>query len=269
MIKNSSENSQERYTLFYKYAICIAALLATILSILATATILHQHQSMGNLVADINRVQASMKDVMAFLPNMKEGIAYGEAGNDILDLNAGLANVAVPETINYAKEISKLCDDEIERTIENYQYQQVITAAQRKAAATPGMVGTLIVPSVGINVPLFYVDLYAAGTAGTQAVVDNPHSCAYIIGSIPGAAVLADHQNQDFGALDGVRVGATGAIVTADAVIDIIATTVMDGHNVGPLVDKNMNPIGAIAPYIAYTCQGDWHNIRIVGFSER
>ena len=175
-------------------------------------------------------------------------------------------NTIIPQSISRGKEIVMLCDDMINAAIERYQYQQLINSAQKRVRNNPGMLGVLIIPSVGINVPLYFVN-FVGGTAQMQAIVDAANSCAYINGAIPGAILLADHQNQDFNGLSRVKIGTKGAIVTDDEVLNIVATTVMNGHNNGRVVDKNLNPVGAIAPYIAYTCQGHYYNIRIVGFS--
>lgn len=175
-------------------------------------------------------------------------------------------DIEPPESIEEGKQTALLCDKAIDNAVAEYRIQQMVSAAQSKAAANPGMFGILLVPSVGINVPLYYINA-SSGTAAMQAVVDAASSCAYIAGYIPGTALLADHSNQDFRALTSVRVGTTGFIVRADGVTNIVATTVMNGHNNGNIVDENMNPVGPIAPYVAYTCLNNSYNIRIVGFS--
>lgn len=244
----------------HKYA---AFILAAVLSLSSFLFTIYQTLTINELSAAINRTQESINNTTALVPDTSEESFSIDAGNSILALN----QICVPEEIKLADITSEACNTAIEKDVEDYRFRQMIAAAQSKAASTPGMVGTLIIPAVNINVPLFNVYIRSEGSARAQAITDNANSCAYIPDSISGAVLLADHQNQDFRTLDRVRVGTTGYIVTADSVINIVATTVINGHNTGEIVDSNMSPIGAIAPYIAYTCQGNSYNIRIVGFS--
>lgn len=244
----------------HKYAAFALAMVLSVTSILFTT---YQNLTIKELSSAINRTQESINNATALVPDTRETSFFIDAGNSILALN----QISVPEEIELAETTSEICNTEIEKDVEDYRFRQMIAAAQNKAASTPGMVGTLIIPAVGINVPLFNVNIRSEGSARAQAVTDNANSCAYMPDYIPGAALLADHQHQDFRTLDQVRVGTTGYIVTADSVINIVTTTVMNGHNTGEIVDSNMSPVGAIAPYIAYTCQGSSYNIRIVGFS--
>ena len=242
---------------------CAAFALAMVLSVTSILFTTYQNLTIKELSAAINRTQESINNTTALVPDTSEESFSIDAGNSILALN----QISVPEEIELAETTSEICNTEIEKDVEDYRFRQMIAAAQYKAASTPGMVGTLIIPAVGINVPLFNVNIRSEGSARAQVVTDNANSCAYMPDYIPGAALLADHQHQDFRTLDQVRIGTTGYIVTADSVINIVATTVMNGHNTGEIVDSNMSPVGAIAPYIAYTCQGSSYNIRIVGFS--
>ena len=168
------------------------------------------------------------------------------------------------------KNITSLCDADINAAIAKYQEAKRIAAEkqrianiQNEIASRPGMVGRLIISSVGIDVAL----IAANDTAGAQAVVDAADSCAYISSYIPGAIILADHSNQDFSGLRSVSVGTKGQIVTSNGTINIVASTVFNGHNFGYLTDANGAALGAIAPYIAYTCIDNWQNVRIVGWS--
>lgn len=154
----------------------------------------------------------------------------------------------------------------IDAAAEEYRVQQFLASAQAEVASHPGMVGRLYIPSAGINVGLYSASM-SSGTAYMQAVTDAADSCAYISGAIPGAILLADHNTQAFASLTSIRQGTSGYIIRADRIEKIVATSVLNGHNNGNLTDNNMNPLGAIAPYIAYTCMSSWQNVRIVGFS--
>lgn len=188
-----------------------------------------------------------------------------------IQMEAALKNVE--ETNEYAGVIAKLCDSEIDSTIAQYQEalriaaeQKRITEIQSEISTRSGMVGRLLVPSVGIDVALIATD--GNNDAVTQSIVDAADSCAYVPNAyIAGATILADHSNQDFGALKSVTVGTKGKIVTAAGVTELVATSVMNGHNYGYMTDGSGAPVGAIAPYIAYTCLDSAQNIRIVGWA--
>ena len=180
------------------------------------------------------------------------------------------AQEQVEESISHGKSIAALCDGEINSAIAKYEEAKRIAAekqrianVQSEIASRPGMIGRFYVPSVGIDVALFAVN----GLPAAQYVVDAADSCAYMTESVPGAVVLADHSNQDFGALRSVTTGMKAQIVTANGTINLVASSVTNGHNYTYLTDGNGTPLQPFAPYFAYTCLDNWQNIRIVGWS--
>ena len=131
---------------------CAAFALAMVLSVTSILFTTYQSLTIKELSAAINRTQESINNATALVPDTRETSFFIDAGNSILALN----QISVPEEIELAETTSEICNTEIEKDVEDYRFRQMIAAAQNKAASTPGMVGTLIIPAVGINVQCEY-----------------------------------------------------------------------------------------------------------------
>lgn len=121
----------------------------------------------------------------------------------------------------------------------------------------PNFYGRLYIPSVGIDVALYY--------GNDQAATDRADSASIFAYSIYAGEIIADHSNQDFAKLFGVSVGDTGYIKANDgSVINIRCIEVFDGHNAGTeLTDNNYNNVMGKYDYLMYTCKNGWRNILI------
>lgn len=241
----------------------VAAVLSAAFA-LASQSFITQTQKMSDVANSMQNIKSAVVNEINEIPQTDDSVL--QIGNELLFLESNPEITQTPNEVSEGVRVSNLCDSQINASIANYRTQQRIAAAQKETASRAGMVGRLIIPSAGIDVALINGPA-SYGLPTLQAITDAPDSCAYITGSIPGATLLADHNNQGFRGLTSVRVGTTGMIVTATDVINIVATTVFNGHNTGHLTDGNMVPLGAVAPYIAYTCLDNSFNIRIVGFS--
>lgn len=134
---------------------------------------------------------------------------------------------------------------------------------RREMATRKSLKGRLLVPCVGIDVGLYYVDWYNG-----QGVADRKDSAGWYHHYLTAdSEVIADHKTQEFKALPQVKVGDTAYLVTRDTVLVLTCSLVMDGHNTGDdLVDSDGRKVYGDADYICYTCLKNWRNVRIVGF---
>lgn len=188
---------------------------------------------------------AEAEEISSGAPVMGAFVVYGELGTASQQSalaakreNAACAAKACESAvISHLNKISKYADDR------NY----------------PGFYGRLHVPAVGIDVALY--DDYS------QAVTDRKDSACIFCWkpSVNNSVLIADHANQDFGALKQVTVGTSGYIELADGTRDTIyCTAVLNGHNVGSdLVDENYNVVYNAGRYLMYTCLNGWQNVRI------
>lgn len=271
-----SENATPKKRTLFTVAVCLLLCAATIYFALVSFT---RFETISDREPIVNNVKENAQMLLSFMPSTDSETQDAIQSSDFVIYytvaKEQMASTLEVVTQNAAqtKETVALCDAEINSSIAQYQEALRIAAEKRRIAqiqseipTRPGMVGRLLVSSVGIDVALIYADGY--NEAGAQAIVDAADSCAYVPNVyIAGATVLADHANQDFGALKSVSVGTKGKIVTADGTIDIVATSVFNGHNYGHLTDGNGATLGCIAPYIAYTCLDNAQNVRIVGWS--
>lgn len=130
-------------------------------------------------------------------------------------------------------------------------------------ATKKSLKGRLLIPCVGIDVGLYYVDWYSG-----QAIADRRDSAGWYHHYLAkDSEVIADHKTQEFKTLPEVQIGDTAYIVTREAVLVLTCSVVMDGRNTGDdLVDGDGRKVYGDADYICYTCLKNWRNVRIVGF---
>ena len=128
----------------------------------------------------------------------------------------------------------------------------------------PGTAGRLFIPSLGVDVALYYARL----DADAQEITDAHDSAAYITET--PEVLIADHWNQGFEAINGCVPGETIAYIkNGDGMTAYICTVSTLGHNTSTdLVDNSgysymSDPSGG---FTAYTCVNGWQNVRIVRF---
>lgn len=124
-----------------------------------------------------------------------------------------------------------------------------------------GMIGSLYIPDVSVNVALFNTSNLSAKER--QHVVDLPDSAAVFY--LGPQCVIGDHDLQGFQNIRDVIENKTAAYIQKGSYTDTyICTEIGDGHNTGTTItDKNNLPIEERndADIIMYTCNGCWQNI--------
>lgn len=129
-----------------------------------------------------------------------------------------------------------------------------------------GTNGCLFIPSVGIQVPVYYSDLYFGDT---QDVVDASDSAA-MFWYMDSVSVIADHRRQGFWSLPDVSVGDIAYIAHPDGSRDdyICTRVCWSGYNTGKSIqdDAGVDVSESGADLIAYTCLSYWQDIFIAYF---
>lgn len=134
---------------------------------------------------------------------------------------------------------------------------------RREMATKKSLKGRLLIPCVGIDVGLYYVNW-----DNGQRIADRKDSAGWYHQFLTrDSEVIADHKTQEFKTLPQVKVGDTAYLVTRDNVLVLTCSLVIDGRNTGDdLVDGDGKKVYGYADYICYTCLQNWRNVRIVGF---
>lgn len=127
----------------------------------------------------------------------------------------------------------------------------------------PRLKGRLIIPNVGIDVGLYYVNW-----DNGQRIADRKDSAGWYHHYLTKTSnLIADHSNQEFRTLKNIQVGDRAYILTKDSIIALTCTWVIDGHNTGDYItDADYHSVIDDAEYVCYTCLKGWRNVRVVGF---
>lgn len=172
-----------------------------------------------------------------------------------------------------AKEMASVCDDDIEAAVAKYKKEHTPAAAPAvstsvpstesiaaECASRPGMYGRLSIPSVGVNVALFWPQ----SDADAVAIVDAPDSADIYYNN--GGTTIGDHSNQGFVKIANAVPGSTMAyIVTPNGTLAYRCSGITKGHNDGYLFWDEAGNLFQYPNLIMYTCRtADWHNIWIV-----
>lgn len=129
----------------------------------------------------------------------------------------------------------------------------------------PGMVGRLVIPSVGIDVALYTDGEGETEKEKLQNICDREDSAAFFCDGI--GYLIADHNNQAFRVLEHVSLGDKAFILRGHSILSLECDLRMDGHNYGQgIVDEGGNYISSLSDYVCYTCQDNWNNVSIAGF---
>lgn len=184
---------------------------------------------------------------------------------------------AQTDTLNTAKDLSSVCDSEINNAIQEYKAEQARIAAEKAAAAEKakvkneiasraGMYGRLTISGTSVNVALISCSLYG----NSQVVVDARDSAAFITDF--ATVIIADHVNQGFSAMKSAVPGSTKAYINRGDYTDTyICTANFQGHNTGSdLTDASYNSVlnGNPGGLLMYTCNENWQNVTITYWSK-
>lgn len=129
-----------------------------------------------------------------------------------------------------------------------------------------GMAGRLLVPSAGIDVALFIDGPGADEAEKRQNICDLEDGAALF--SDGYGDLIADHNNQAFSLLGNVQPGDRAYILRGHSILTLECSLVMKGHNYGEgVVDEDGLLVSSYTDYICYTCEDNWNNVGIAGFS--
>lgn len=135
----------------------------------------------------------------------------------------------------------------------------------QEISVKPGMVGRLVIPSVGIDVGLYTDGEGATEKEKLQNICDREDAAAFFCDGI--GYLIADHNNQAFQVLDSVKQGDKAFILRGHSILSLECDLRMDGHNYGQgIVDDTGNYVSSLSDYVCYTCQDSWNNVSIAGF---
>lgn len=136
---------------------------------------------------------------------------------------------------------------------------------EQEISAKPGMIGRLVIPSVGIDVALYTDGDGATEEEKLQNICDREDAAAFFCDGI--GYLIADHNNQAFQVLDSVKQGDRAFILRGHSILSLACDLRMDGHNYGRgIVDDAGNYVSSLSDYVCYTCQDSWNNVSIAGF---
>ena len=132
------------------------------------------------------------------------------------------------------------------------------------------MEGRLLIPSVGIDVALFNEGDNKENKSTEvlrQDIVDLEDS-ALLYYDDPVGNIIADHSNQDFAKLPGVKIGDAAYILSGDRMVTLECVFTTDGVNTGyGITDMDGGWHHDDTDYVCYTCLEDWTHIQMVGFA--
>ena len=156
----------------------------------------------------------------------------------------------------FSKKFSMVCDAEVKAKFDSEVSNETVL---EEMANRPGMVGRLVIPSVGVNVALF--------SGSSQAIVDAQDSAAYF--SAGNAMVIGDHWNQGFTKIKSCTVGTKAYIYRGDSIETLTCTNVCRGiNNDYDILYEDGTSATTSSWLLMYTCNGaNYHDITITFWS--
>lgn len=137
--------------------------------------------------------------------------------------------------------------------------------AEQEIRANPGMVGRLVIPSVGINVALYTDGEGTTEEEKLQNICDREDAAAFFDDG--SGYLIADHNNQAFRVLGNVQQGDRAFILRGHSILSLECDLRMDAHNYGKgIVDAEGNYVSSLSDYVCYTCKENWNNVSVAGF---
>lgn len=156
----------------------------------------------------------------------------------------------------FSKKFSMVCDAEVKAKFDSEVSNETVLEEMENQ---PGMVGRLVIPSVGVNVALF--------SGSSQAIVDVQDSAAYF--SAGNAMVIGDHWNQGFTKIKSCTVGTKAYIYRGDSIETLTCTNVCRGiNNDYDILYEDGTSATTGSWLLMYTCNGaNYHDITITFWS--
>ena len=116
----------------------------------------------------------------------------------------------------FSKKFSMVCDAKVKAELAESSLEVSNETVLEEMANRPGMVGRLVIPSVGVNVALF--------SGSDQAIVDAQDSAVYF--SAGNSMVIGDHWNQGFTKIKSCTVGTKAYIYRCYSIETLSCTNV-------------------------------------------
>lgn len=172
------------------------------------------------------------------------------------DAQIAVASFSNENYAAFSKKFSMVCDSEVKAKFDSEVSNETVL---KEMANRPGMVGRLVIPSVGVNVALF--------SGSSQAIVDAQDSAAYF--SAGNAMVIGDHWNQGFTKIKSCTVGTKAYIYRGDSIETLTCTNVCRGiNNDYDILYEDGTSATTGSWLLMYTCNGaNYHDITITIWS--
>lgn len=184
--------------------------------------------------------------------------SFSESGNDTPKSTADVTPTLRPTPEPVPTPTPKPVPEDVRYMME------YIPSVAAEMSVRPGMFGRLVFPDTGITVALFTDGAGETIEEKRQGICDAEDSAVLYYDE--EGAVIADHKTQSFAALINVLSGQKAYIITADSVLELICSRLIDGHNNDHkgIVDENYEPLHNEGDFICYTCKESWLDVRIV-----
>ena len=159
----------------------------------------------------------------------------------------------------FSKKFSMVCDAKVKAESAESSLEVSNETVLEEMANRPGMVGRLVIPSVGVNVALF--------SGSDQAIVDAQDSAAYF--SAGNSMVIGDHWNQGYTKIKNCAVGTKAYIYRGDSIETLTCTNVCRGiNNDYDILYEDGTSATTGSWLLMYTCNGaNYHDITITIWS--
>lgn len=237
------------YLLKAGYCFLLVCSILSILGVRQTETKIGQLDGQTQLIASHAKVVGTTQ----MQPTLSVEALYALTRADAQIAVASFSNE------NYAvfsKKFSMVCDAEVKAKFDSEVSNETVL---KEMANRPGMVGRLVIPSVGVNVALF--------SGSSQAIVDAQDSAAYF--SAGNAMVIGDHWNQGFTKIKSCTVGTKAYIYRGDSIETLTCTNVCRGiNNDYDILYEDGTSATTGSWLLMYTCNGaNYHDITITFWS--
>lgn len=233
------------YLLKAGYCFLLVCSILSILGVRQTETKIGQLDGQTQLIASHAKVVGTTQ----MQPTLSVEALYALTRADAQIAVASFSNE------NYAvfsKKFSMVCDAEVKAKFDSEVSNETVL---KEMANRPGMVGRLVIPSVGVNVALF--------SGSSQAIVDAQDSAAYF--SAGNAMVIGDHWNQGFTKIKSCTVGTKAYIYRGDSIETLTCTNVCRGiNNDYDILYEDGTSATTGSWLLMYTCNGaNYHDVTI------
>lgn len=230
----------------------------------------NEHDDMQSYIDDIQNqisdVKFDLQSIYDKLERYKNELSYTDYSDDIADIYDKISDLYkiiesyyeqlsddeefTKSNEEFSKEESERSDEESEADYDDYNdniYDDMFDIYY----------GRLHISDLNISVALYY--------GNDTNITDRTDSANIFSRVTPSNFIIADHNNQEFSKLFGVKVGTKGYIKLKNGeILNIKCVSVFNGHNTEKeLTDESYNSVMGMADYTMYTCRDNWKNVLI------